>query len=200
MENDRGADSGQLARLLSPSTRFQQAWVAQVPNPPPCGPLLHPTPLLLHTTASPTRPPHTRDTKVDSAGSTSTSQAVTPHTTSAGPGRQREKQPDQTSRVPSSLRVPPSFRCECLLRRSVVRVQIRPPIDPASGMAAAARAAGALALALVLALARANSEGDALSALRRSLRDPGGVLQSWDPTLVNPCTWFHVTCNRVTRV
>ncbi|KAK1583620.1 hypothetical protein Q3G72_025610 [Acer saccharum] len=19
--------------------------------------------------------------------------------------------------------------------------------------------------------------------------------QSWDPTLVNPCTWFHVTCN-----
>jgi len=55
----------------------------------------------------------------------------------------------------------------------------------------------------VLALAGANSEGDALSALRRSLRDPGGVLQSWDPTLVNPCTWFHVTCNRdncVTRL
>jgi len=28
-------------------------------------------------------------------------------------------------------------------------------------------------------------------------------LQSWDPTLVNPCTWFHVTCdgqNRVIRV
>ncbi|VAH80866.1 unnamed protein product [Triticum turgidum subsp. durum] len=65
-------------------------------------------------------------------------------------------------------------------------------------------AAGALGLALVaafaLALAGANSEGDALSALRRSLRDPGGVLQSWDPTLVNPCTWFHVTCDRDNRV
>ncbi|GJN17398.1 hypothetical protein PR202_gb04460 [Eleusine coracana subsp. coracana] len=64
----------------------------------------------------------------------------------------------------------------------------------------AAKAAGALALALILALAGANSEGDALSALRRSLRDPGGVLQSWDPTLVNPCTWFHVTCDRDNRV
>ncbi|XP_078444806.1 LRR receptor kinase BAK1-like [Wolffia australiana] len=33
--------------------------------------------------------------------------------------------------------------------------------------------------------------------------DPKKVLQSWDPTLVNPCTWFHVTCNSensVTRV
>ena len=45
--------------------------------------------------------------------------------------------------------------------------------------------------------------GDALHALRRSLSDPDNVLQSWDPTLVNPCTWFHVTCDRdnhVTRV
>lgn len=50
---------------------------------------------------------------------------------------------------------------------------------------------------------RANSEGDALSAFRRSLNDPDKVLQSWDPNLVNPCTWFHITCNqdnRVTRV
>ncbi|MFQ6624805.1 hypothetical protein Gotur_004425, partial [Gossypium turneri] len=48
-----------------------------------------------------------------------------------------------------------------------------------------------------------NSEGDALYTLRRSLSDPDNVLQSWDPTLVNPCTWFHITCNqdnRVTRV
>ncbi|CAA6654439.1 unnamed protein product [Spirodela intermedia] len=40
--------------------------------------------------------------------------------------------------------------------------------------------------------AAANSEGDALF-----------VLQSWDQTLVNPCTWFHITCNQdnqVTRV
>ncbi|MCO5586269.1 hypothetical protein L7F22_040208 [Adiantum nelumboides] len=48
-----------------------------------------------------------------------------------------------------------------------------------------------------------NSEGDALHTFRRSLSDPDNVLQSWDPTLVNPCTWFHVTCNQdnsVTRV
>ncbi|KAI9397298.1 hypothetical protein POPTR_003G023000v4 [Populus trichocarpa] len=48
-----------------------------------------------------------------------------------------------------------------------------------------------------------NVEGDALNALRTNLADPGNVLQSWDPTLVNPCTWFHVTCNSensVTRV
>ncbi|MBA0855171.1 hypothetical protein Goshw_010089 [Gossypium schwendimanii] len=35
------------------------------------------------------------------------------------------------------------------------------------------------------------------------MADPNNVLQSWDPTLVNPCTWFHVTCNSensVTRV
>ncbi|KAB5563777.1 hypothetical protein DKX38_003831 [Salix brachista] len=48
-----------------------------------------------------------------------------------------------------------------------------------------------------------NAEGDALNALRTNFLDPGDVLQSWDPTLVNPCTWFHVTCNSensVTRV
>jgi len=37
--------------------------------------------------------------------------------------------------------------------------------------------------------------GDALYSLRQSLKDNNNVLQSWDPTLVNPCTWFHVTCN-----
>ncbi|CAH9105083.1 unnamed protein product [Cuscuta epithymum] len=46
-----------------------------------------------------------------------------------------------------------------------------------------------------LRLIGANSEGDALHSLRANLRDPNNVLQSWDPTLVNPCTWFHVTCN-----
>lgn len=47
------------------------------------------------------------------------------------------------------------------------------------------------------------STGDALYALRRAVKDPNGVLGSWDPTLVDPCTWFHVTCdsdNRVTRL
>ncbi|CAE5980924.1 unnamed protein product [Arabidopsis arenosa] len=52
----------------------------------------------------------------------------------------------------------------------------------------------------------ANVEGDALTQLRNSLSsgDPANnVLQSWDATLVTPCTWFHVTCNpenKVTRV
>ncbi|KAI4375953.1 hypothetical protein MLD38_013762 [Melastoma candidum] len=40
-----------------------------------------------------------------------------------------------------------------------------------------------------------NPEGDALHALRSRLSDPNNVLQSWDPTLVNPCTWFHVSCD-----
>ncbi|KAK2664913.1 hypothetical protein Ddye_003487 [Dipteronia dyeriana] len=40
-----------------------------------------------------------------------------------------------------------------------------------------------------------NSEGNALHALRSRFKDPINVLQSWDPTLVNPCTWFHVTCD-----
>ncbi|CAA7041788.1 unnamed protein product [Microthlaspi erraticum] len=63
-----------------------------------------------------------------------------------------------------------------------------------------------VSLILTLALihpAEANSDGDALYALRQSLSDPQRALESWDPTLVNPCTWFHITCNgdnRVTRV
>ncbi|KAF9690183.1 hypothetical protein SADUNF_Sadunf01G0169200 [Salix dunnii] len=45
--------------------------------------------------------------------------------------------------------------------------------------------------------------GDALNALKTNFYDPNNVLQSWDATLVNPCTWIHVTCNNedsVTRV
>lgn len=57
-----------------------------------------------------------------------------------------------------------------------------------------------LMLAIFSVKVAANSEGDALYALRRNLHDPGNVLQSWDPTLVNPCTWFHVTCDRDNRV
>ncbi|KAL6531674.1 BRASSINOSTEROID INSENSITIVE 1-associated receptor kinase 1 [Orobanche minor] len=62
---------------------------------------------------------------------------------------------------------------------------------------------GFLCLVLVFAgLSRvsANGEGDALNALKNSLSDPNSVLSSWDPTLVNPCTWFHVTCNGVNSV
>ncbi|KAI3805103.1 hypothetical protein L1987_27158 [Smallanthus sonchifolius] len=46
-------------------------------------------------------------------------------------------------------------------------------------------------------------QGDALTALKNQLTDPTSVMQSWDATLPNPCTWFHVTCNSedsVTRV
>nr|CAB3446998.1 unnamed protein product [Digitaria exilis] len=65
-------------------------------------------------------------------------------------------------------------------------------------MAAAGRWwAVVLAVAVLLGPGRvvANTEGDALYSLRQSLKDANNVLQSWDPTLVNPCTWFHVTCN-----
>ncbi|XP_009590062.1 BRASSINOSTEROID INSENSITIVE 1-associated receptor kinase 1 [Nicotiana tabacum] len=58
-------------------------------------------------------------------------------------------------------------------------------------------------LLLNLSPVAGNAEGDALNALKTNLADPNSVLQSWDPTLVNPCTWFHVTCNNennVTRV
>ena len=55
----------------------------------------------------------------------------------------------------------------------------------------------------VVASVRGISEVDALNAFRQSLTDPDKVLENWDPNLVSPCTWFHVTCNdddRVTRV
>ncbi|XP_058771762.1 BRASSINOSTEROID INSENSITIVE 1-associated receptor kinase 1-like [Vicia villosa] len=44
--------------------------------------------------------------------------------------------------------------------------------------------------------ASSNPEGDALITLKRNLKDPNNVLQDWDATLPNPCTWFHVTCNQ----
>ncbi|CAA0834957.1 Leucine-rich repeat (LRR) family protein [Striga hermonthica] len=46
----------------------------------------------------------------------------------------------------------------------------------------------------------ANAEGDALYAFRQKLSDPQGKLNSWDDTLVNPCTWFHVTCDNQNQV
>ena len=54
-------------------------------------------------------------------------------------------------------------------------------------------AAGALAI-LLLAAAASTLQADpspdavALLALRSGLQDPGGVFQSWDPDLVDPCT------------
>ncbi|KAK6915987.1 Protein kinase domain [Dillenia turbinata] len=46
-------------------------------------------------------------------------------------------------------------------------------------------------------------KGDALNTLTTNLVDPNNFLQNCDSTLVNPCTWFHVTCHSdssVTRV
>ncbi|XP_010530712.1 PREDICTED: somatic embryogenesis receptor kinase 2-like [Tarenaya hassleriana] len=58
----------------------------------------------------------------------------------------------------------------------------------------------ALHLLLVSNVHSSNSEGDALQAMRLRLEDPRNVMQSWDPTLVNPCTWFHVTCDSSNHV
>ncbi|KAH7686718.1 Non-specific serine/threonine protein kinase protein [Dioscorea alata] len=52
-----------------------------------------------------------------------------------------------------------------------------------------------LALALTAVLVDCNSEGDILHAQKLVWEDPNNILKSWDPTLVNPCTWYHVTCN-----
>ncbi|KAJ0971208.1 hypothetical protein J5N97_019167 [Dioscorea zingiberensis] len=54
-----------------------------------------------------------------------------------------------------------------------------------------------LLLALALAtVVDCNLEGDILHAQKLAWEDPNNVLKSWDPTLVNPCTWYHVTCNK----
>ncbi|KAK1386735.1 Somatic embryogenesis receptor kinase 2 [Heracleum sosnowskyi] len=57
-----------------------------------------------------------------------------------------------------------------------------------------------VAFMVFVTVVNGNSEGDALYALRRSVKDPDNVLQSWDPNLVSPCTWFHVTCNQDNQV
>ncbi|CAO2144244.1 unnamed protein product [Urochloa humidicola] len=65
-------------------------------------------------------------------------------------------------------------------------------------MAAQFAATAAVLISCLLALATlasCNSEGDILYKQRLAWKDPNNVLESWDPTLVNPCTWFHVTCN-----
>lgn len=48
----------------------------------------------------------------------------------------------------------------------------------------------------------ANSDRVGSICVEESREGPDGVLEGWDPTLVDPCTWFYVTCgtNRVTRL
>ncbi|XP_015697872.1 leucine-rich repeat protein 1-like [Oryza brachyantha] len=58
--------------------------------------------------------------------------------------------------------------------------------------AAAALFAGLLGFATLVSC---NTEGDILYAQRQAWKDVNDVLVSWDPTLVNPCTWLHITCN-----
>ena len=67
-------------------------------------------------------------------------------------------------------------------------------------LAACAAVVVAVVVSSLAPAAAANEEGDALMALRRGVEDPDGVLASWDPNLVNPCTWFHVGCNDDNRI
>ncbi|KAK4784847.1 hypothetical protein SAY86_019215 [Trapa natans] len=58
-----------------------------------------------------------------------------------------------------------------------------------------------VAAAAILPLAvHGNYESDALYALKQSLSDPNGVLASWDSSLVDACTWFHITCDQNNHV
>lgn len=40
----------------------------------------------------------------------------------------------------------------------------------------------------------------ALVDIKDSLRDPHGVLDSWDRTAVDPCSWAMVSCSSEARV
>ncbi|KAL3619917.1 hypothetical protein CASFOL_034829 [Castilleja foliolosa] len=46
----------------------------------------------------------------------------------------------------------------------------------------------------------ANDEVDALMAFKNGLSDPNNELISWQSSLVDPCTWFHVTCTSDSKV
>lgn len=52
-----------------------------------------------------------------------------------------------------------------------------------------------LILGFLHSFASANFQGDALNALKISLRASGSLLGDWNPSQVNPCTWSHVSCN-----
>uniref|UniRef100_A0A0E0PPB6 Leucine-rich repeat-containing N-terminal plant-type domain-containing protein n=1 Tax=Oryza rufipogon TaxID=4529 RepID=A0A0E0PPB6_ORYRU len=69
-----------------------------------------------------------------------------------------------------------------------------------AGNLAPATAILVVVVAVVLAAAAASQDGDALTEFRKGMSDPDGALASWDPDLVNPCTWFRVTCNADNRV
>eukprot|EP00253_Pinus_taeda_P021160 PITA_21160 len=41
----------------------------------------------------------------------------------------------------------------------------------------------------------ANSEADALFAVKKALHDPNNVLKSWEDDIEDPCTFLHVICD-----
>ncbi|KAK3225907.1 hypothetical protein Dsin_005769 [Dipteronia sinensis] len=53
----------------------------------------------------------------------------------------------------------------------------------------------ALVLSCLHAVVLSDSQGDALFALRNSLRVPKDVLPDWNQNQVNPCTWSNVYCD-----
>nr|XP_011460208.1 PREDICTED: BRASSINOSTEROID INSENSITIVE 1-associated receptor kinase 1-like [Fragaria vesca subsp. vesca] len=57
-----------------------------------------------------------------------------------------------------------------------------------------------LTLGLLTPLVFSNPEVDILTKFRQGLIDPDNALQSWDSSLVDPCTWFHITCNADNKV
>ncbi|KAJ3671824.1 hypothetical protein LUZ60_007903 [Juncus effusus] len=53
-----------------------------------------------------------------------------------------------------------------------------------------------IAFLLFATLANCNTEGDILYAQKQAWADPKNVLESWNnQTLVNPCSWLHISCN-----
>ncbi|CAN1268577.1 Leucine-rich repeat protein 1 [Linum perenne] len=58
----------------------------------------------------------------------------------------------------------------------------------------------AAALLKVEGQGSSSSDQQALIRFKTSLSDPKNALSSWDANLVDPCTWFHVTCNNANRV
>ncbi|BAF28330.1 Os11g0514600 [Oryza sativa Japonica Group] len=50
-------------------------------------------------------------------------------------------------------------------------------------------------LVALATLVNCNTEGDILYKQRVAWEDPHNVLQTWDPTLHNPCSWMRVMCN-----
>uniref|UniRef100_A0A0D9WI26 Leucine-rich repeat-containing N-terminal plant-type domain-containing protein n=1 Tax=Leersia perrieri TaxID=77586 RepID=A0A0D9WI26_9ORYZ len=57
-----------------------------------------------------------------------------------------------------------------------------------------------LVAAVASSPAEGNGDSDALTEFRRGVVDPDGALASWDPNLVDPCTWFHLVCDEDKRV